>query len=173
MNLQAIQLYSSTLTERGGLTERGLSKRGLISKYIIIVPLAIQSDDADVCGRHTHFGALTTSRIEGSHAGIKDWIGSTRHDLLGVFEKFNCYLRGQFTGLQHSIQKRTPYDLSGEFWQSCLHVIHEYGIRQAMEQHKMAVQSLRDFREKNKPFKSCTHAFTTTMGKQMMHSFID
>ena len=92
--------------------------------------------------RVTHFGTLTTSRLEGSHAVLKAGLGTSRNDLLGFFQKADLYLLDQWNGIKANNKRTTPYSLCTEFWQSVTMIIHHYALHMAREQYMLAKEEL-------------------------------
>lgn len=78
----------------------------------------------------SHFGEQTTSRIEGSHRTLKTWLETSRLDILTLFER----LLNQWTIQEDAYRKkmseslRTPFTLSGPFFQSVVRIIHTYPL---------------------------------------------
>ncbi|KAI9920387.1 hypothetical protein PsorP6_015707 [Peronosclerospora sorghi] len=57
-----------------------------------------------------HLGHLTTSRVEGCHASLKGWIGTSIMDIFGVLKCIEKHVERQVTAIDSTFQKELHLD---------------------------------------------------------------
>lgn len=87
---------------------------------------------------HTpHFGHIVTSRIEGSHAKLKSYLGTSTADLKGVYDKIVLYWTAQhsdyITNLALS-RTRTPHQFQTPIFSALIGKIHPYALHKVSDQ---------------------------------------
>ena len=114
-----------------------------------------------------HFGATTTSRVEGMHRVLKRYLKFSTGDLMTVVDKIELMLTNQYKNyfaklavakrdLAWEFQRTVFRDLTGRVTPHALWKIHD-----RYSTLKRATEA--------EPLAACTHAFTRTMGLPCSH----
>jgi hypothetical protein len=107
-----------------------------------------------------HLGHFVTSRVEGQHAVVKGWIGTSSGDLKDVYSKILLAIKTQQNAIEQQIQSeklKCLVDLNHGVWSKVHRKISIYALRKASAQMKKHVESL------------CSGTFTTTLGLPCVH----
>jgi hypothetical protein len=118
-------------------------------------------------GKYLHLGNWATSRVEGSHAVVKQYIGASTGDILFVFERINNALQDQHYTLSSDLAEDRIKTLN-----FCAHFLYSnitkrtsrYSIRLISEQASIAKRATPEA-----PLSKCTNIFTRTMGLPCAH----
>jgi hypothetical protein len=81
--------------------------------------------------QYPHFGNTTTSRLEGLHAVMKQYIRVSTGDLKGVFHRLQLFWRNQDLNLKHRLadqRNRRPQFVSKELFNHLRDSIHDTAI---------------------------------------------
>lgn len=81
--------------------------------------------------QYPHFGNTTTSRLEGLHAVMKQYIRASTGDLKGVFHRLQLFWRNQDLNLKHRLadqRNRRPQFVSNELYNYLRDSIHDTAI---------------------------------------------
>jgi hypothetical protein len=118
-------------------------------------------------GQYLHFGNWATSRVEGSHAILKKYIGGSTGDILFVFERINNALEAQHYNLSSDLAEDRIKTLN-----FCSHFLYSnitkrtsrYSISLISNQASIAKRATPEA-----PLSNCTNIFTRTMGLPCAH----
>lgn len=116
-------------------------------------------------GTKPHFGNTTTSPIEGSHSGLKAYLGTSSHHLKGVLNEIERMTENKLAKLidQLSIQhQRLKHHLRHEHLLELHGKVTEKAIQLAFEQLQLV--------EKNEAKGPCQGRFSTSMGIPCCHT---
>lgn len=87
---------------------------------------------------HTpHFGHTVTSRIEGSHAKLKSYLGNSTADLKGVYDKIVLYWTAQHSDYNTNLalsRTRTPHQFQTPIFSALIGKIHPYALHKVSDQ---------------------------------------
>ena len=111
-----------------------------------------------------HLGHLVTSRIEGKHAVLKSWIGTSSGDLRDVYQKVILAIEDQqrTVNQQLAVEKtRTILSLNSDLWAKVHRKISLHALRKAGDQFKMRHHTSED--------KPCSGVFSATLGIPCVH----
>ena len=122
-------------------------------------------------GQYLHLGNWATSRVEGSHAFLKKYIGGSSGDMLHVFERIDDALQAQHQRLGSDLAEDKIKMLN-----SCSHFLYlnitkrtsRYSISLITKQAALAKRATPEA-----PLSSCTNTFTRTMGLLCAHRIAD
>jgi hypothetical protein len=118
-------------------------------------------------GQYLHLGNWATSRVEGSHAVVKQYIGASTGDMLFVFERINNALQDQHYTLSSDLAEDRIKMLN-----FCSHFLYSnitkrtsrYSISLISNQATIAKRATPEA-----PLSKCTNIFTRTMGLPCAH----
>jgi hypothetical protein len=118
-------------------------------------------------GQYLHLGNWATSRVEGSHAILKQYIGASTGDILFVFERINNALQDQHYALSSNLAEDRIKTLN-----FCSHYLYSniskrtsrYSLRLISEQASIAKRATPEA-----PLSNCTNIFTRTIGLPCAH----
>jgi hypothetical protein len=118
-------------------------------------------------GQYLHLGNWATSRVEGSYAIVKQYIGASTGDILFVFERIKNALQDQHYTLSSDLAEDRIKTLN-----FCAHFLYSnitkrtsrYSIRLISEQASIAKRATPEA-----PLSKCTNIFTRTMGLLCAH----
>jgi len=118
-------------------------------------------------GQYLHLGNWATSRVEGSHAVLKQYIGGSTGDILFVFERINNALQDQHYTLSSNLAEDRIKTLN-----FCSHYLYSniskrtsrYSISLISNQATIAKRATPEA-----PLSNCTNIFTRTMGLLCAH----
>jgi hypothetical protein len=116
--------------------------------------------------RHFHLGSHKTSRVEGSHSALKQYLDHSMGDLLLVKERINITIQKQIRGIraQSAIeQTRCPHYINEDFFGSVSRKISHYALRRIKSEYDKAVNI------HNKPLEVCHRFNATVMGLPCSH----
>jgi hypothetical protein len=84
----------------------------------------------------THFGELTTSRMEGSHSVFKKWISTGRGNILTLFRSTRTGWQSHAVTAAYDLAKslNPTLDIAIEFFESCRDKIHRYPLQEVRKQ---------------------------------------
>ena len=114
-----------------------------------------------------HLGNAATSRVEGAHATMKRWIGSSTADILTVFEMVEKSIVAQVNAIDAGLaQDRifTPVFANRGLFINLVRRVSRYAITLLVEQHQRVKRVTKDA-----PLLPCTNTFTGTMGLPCSH----
>jgi hypothetical protein len=114
-----------------------------------------------------HLGNSATSRVEGSHAFLKKYIGASTGDMLIVFERISQALQAQHTTLGHDFardQIERPIASLQPVYTNIVNRTSRYSLRLISEQVSKARRAT-----EIAPLPPCTNTFTRTMGLPCAH----
>lgn len=116
--------------------------------------------------QHINFGYTVTSRVEGAHKNIKEFLTRGNKDLLGCYESFKLALDHQSheLNLAIGIDQTKRLAQSPPFFDELHGVISQYAISQALKQWNMI--------DENNP-KPCSKGFQTSWGIPCAHVLAD
>lgn len=115
---------------------------------------------------HRHFGAVTTSQVEGIHSMLKGYLGASTLDLFEAWSSIHRALVHQLAELcsnQAKQQIRTPIELSKSLYSYIQAWVSHYALRKVEEQRKRLLDI-------QKPLPACTGVFTRTQGLPCAHT---
>jgi hypothetical protein len=115
-----------------------------------------------------HLGHLVTSRIEGKHAVMKAWLGTSSGDLRDVYNKLTLAIRDQYYNINQQLaaeRTKTLLSLNADVWNGVHRKISIHALRKAGEQLKLRLY-LPDHGV-------CTRGFTITHGIPCVHKLRD
>jgi hypothetical protein len=125
----------------------------------------------------THFGLTATSRAEGAHRAIKDWLRTSRSDALTLFYLLNVFYEEHVTNIRDDSgisELSIPYHLRHEIFVAVVHKIHRYALRKVAEQLKLAkIQWEKIRRDSSHQTPRCKKDFTTTLGLPCYHTIVE
>jgi hypothetical protein len=118
-------------------------------------------------GQYLHLGNWATSRVEGSHAIVKQYIGGSTGDILFVFERINNALEAQHYTLSSDLAEDKIKTLN-----LCSHFLYSnitkrssrYSISLISNQATIAKRATPEA-----PLSKCTNIFTRTIGLPYTH----
>ena len=87
--------------------------------------------------QHQHFGHLTTSRVEGSHATMKTWIGTSTGDLKEAYEKIMLHVSTQHKSISTALAFEKSHhllQLSKPIWADVQRHVSHYALKMAKKQ---------------------------------------
>lgn len=118
-------------------------------------------------GQYLHLGNWATSRVEGSHAFLKKYIGGSSGDMLHVFERINNALQAQYQRLESDLAedkiKRLNF-CSHFLYSNIIKRTSRYSISLISNQAAIAKRATPEA-----PLSNCTNIFTRTMGLPCAH----
>ena len=114
--------------------------------------------------QYLHFGIRVTSRAEGAHAYIKQYLGGkkTKGDLYSSWLHIEAAVINQITAVSSRTtiqQDRAPLNIDERLYHGCFGVITWYALR-LVQQHLNSVSL---------PLQPCTGSFTRAMGLPCAH----
>lgn len=116
--------------------------------------------------QYAHFGNVATSRVEGIHGIIKDYIGTSRLDLFEVWRQIKNAILNQLLELTHHQsyqQTQIPLEVSGNLYSIVRGWVSLEAIRKVEEQRKLIGAD-------NSPLsRLCTGRFTASHGLPCVH----
>lgn len=112
-----------------------------------------------------HFGHTVTSRIEGSHAKMKSYLGTSTSDLKGVYDKIVLYWTAQhsdyITNLALS-RTRTSHQCQTPIFSALIGKIHSYALHKVSDQlNKLA-----------RPLPLCSGTYRAVNGLPCAHELL-
>jgi MULE transposase domain len=121
--------------------------------------------------QYLHLGNAATSRVEGSHAFLKKYLGSSTGDMLFVFEGISQALQAQ-----HGI---LAYDFAGDQIQRVIVPSKELYTNIMLRTSRFSIRRISEQVSKAKrateiaPLRPCQNGFTRTMGLPCAHRIFD
>jgi hypothetical protein len=118
-------------------------------------------------GQYLHLGNWATSRVEGSHAFLKKYIGASTGDMLFVFERITNAIQAQHYALLSDLtedQIKTLNICSHFLYSNIRKRTSRYSLRLISEQASIAKRATPEA-----PLSNCTNIFTRTMGLPCAH----
>jgi hypothetical protein len=118
-------------------------------------------------GQYLHLSNWATSRVEGSHAFLKKYIGASTGDILFVFERINNALEAQHYTLSSNLaedQIKTLNFCSHFLYSNITKRTSRYSLRLIYEQASIAKRATPEA-----PLSNCTNIFTRTIGLPCAH----
>uniref|UniRef100_A0A1Y1NIF4 MULE transposase domain-containing protein n=1 Tax=Photinus pyralis TaxID=7054 RepID=A0A1Y1NIF4_PHOPY len=116
--------------------------------------------------QYAHFGNVATSRVEGIHSIIKDYIGTSQLDLFEVWRQIKNAILNQLLELTHHQsyqQTQMPLEISGNLYSIVRGWVSLEAIRKVEEQRKL-------IDAENSPLsRPCTGRFTASYGLPCVH----
>ena len=115
---------------------------------------------------HRHFGAVTTSQVEGIHSMLKSYLGTSALDLFEAWSSIHRALVHQLAELRSNQAKqqiRTPIELSKGLYSGIQAWVSHYALRKVEEQRKRLLDT-------QEPLPTCTGVFTRTQGLPCAHT---
>jgi MULE transposase domain len=120
--------------------------------------------------KHPHFGNQAASRLEGAHACLKRWLGSSRNDLYGLIQCIEPFWRQFTTELEASSDQAKlgpTYLLRDPIFDNTLGVICKYALHEAHTQFKLAKKELARPQQT-----TCRGVYRQVYGWPCKHDFI-
>jgi MULE transposase domain len=127
--------------------------------------------------KFTHFGEQVSSRAEGHHHRLKEWLGSSRNDLLGFLEAclpFFHLLYSEHTYLWSQQSISLPWAYRKELYVYVNRIISNYALSQVDQQYVLAKDELRKLRTNPQNERTkCRCIFRTVYGYPCKHDLMD
>lgn len=117
-----------------------------------------------------HLGNAATSRVEGAHATMKRWIGSSKADILTVFEMVERSIVAQVNAIDAGLAQdriSTPVFANKDLFTNLIRRVSRYAITRLVEQYQRVKRVT-----KEAPLLPCTNTFTGTMGLPCSHRMV-
>ena len=117
--------------------------------------------------QHFNGGLSATSRLEGAHHVLKNWIGAPTKDLTRVWQSIRLAITSQLNenhAVKHRQAQVTPASLSGRFYYQLVGKISHFGLHALRKQHELWRQHKS---EQNPP--ACTGSWSRSMGMPCWH----
>lgn len=114
-----------------------------------------------------HFGHTVTSRIEGCHAKIKQYLGTSSGDLKAVYDKLSLYWQGQYTEYLAELEKgrtRIQHRAHHPLYAAITGNVYPYAIGKIIKQQQKLPY---------RPLPRCTGTFRTSMGLPCSHDLAE
>jgi hypothetical protein len=110
--------------------------------------------------RFRHLGSTSTSRVEGLHAQIKQYIETSKGNLLAVNKALKLAIETQFNGINILVeqQKIANYARFGSFFRHVKNKISYYSLDMVLKQMDL-----------DRPLKECTGSFSQVYGVPCGH----
>lgn len=118
-----------------------------------------------------HFGNDTTSRLEGNHTLIKNYLFNARSDILTFIQRLNPFWQAlQYLYLQSQARQRAapPVRFRSAIFADLFSYNHPYALWRFNEQLTLAHDDLRAIRS-GKATPSCKHIFEKLWGISCRH----
>lgn len=116
---------------------------------------------------------ITTSRNEGSHAGLKSWlVEGNKGDIYTFFRSCLLWwdeLHARYHRMHETERLQAKTKLQGAFWSSLVRRISSYALLEVKEHVDAARQAMKD--GKHPP--ACSHYQTTVFGWPCVHRILD
>lgn len=116
--------------------------------------------------QNRHFGAVTTSQVEGIHSMLKGYLKTSTLDLFEAWSSISRALAHQLAELhsnQAKQQIRSPIELSKSLYGGVQAWVSHHALRKVEKQRKRLLDN-------QKPLLACTGVFTQTQGLPCAHT---
>jgi hypothetical protein len=125
-----------------------------------------------------HFGHDTTSPSEGGHAVLKDWLRSSKHDVLGLFKNMQPYYDSHTDRYKTSLAMQTNIAMTQyrtiPFYQMLNRRLSRKSLNQLHEQRAQALGILRSQQDDiTYVMPPCTKVFKRIYGMPYAHELIE
>ena len=121
--------------------------------------------------RYFHCGITSTSRVEGGHRRLKDWIGGSTGGLQSVISSCRLAISSQMSEISLDVaakENKTPLALTGNLYVHCVGLISPNGLYMLRKQYdiiKNEAQSVQSGTSST----TCTGLFTASFGILCWH----
>lgn len=112
-------------------------------------------------------GLGSTSRLEGAHHILKNWIGKPTKDLTRVWQSIQLAIDSQLNEImakKHHEAQVTPASLSGRFYYQLISKITHFGLHQLRKQYEL----FQRYQSEDQP-PACTHSWRYSIGIPCWH----
>ena len=123
-----------------------------------------------------HFGLTATSKVEGAHRVIKDWLGGSRCDILSLFLRLDAFYADHVTTstLETAItNSKIAYRSRQPIFAAIVGKVTRYALRLLAEQLKLARDHLRKEKDDATYTARCSGAFSSSFGLPCCHDIME
>ena len=149
------------------LTTKFRNKRNVI-RYLEDVWLSRKEQFVTAwADRHMHLGNHATSRVEGGHIVLKNYLQVSTGDLRSVREKLSLAIEHQYHENQALISSemiRVPHTLQSPFFALVVTKVSSFALEKVLEEYEKAMRASREA-----PLPPCNGLFTVSMGLPCAH----
>ena len=136
---------------------------------------------AFVVNARIHYGITSTSRVEGAHKRMKEWLGSSKMNILSLFDQLTNWWDGITTNVTQNVsteEQEAVISMLGRLFGQCQRRIWRYALGEANQQAKHARSELQKAREQQARGQVvidevCTGMFTRGWGIPCKHTIRD